>query len=177
MKEVHMRLYHVSDDPDITKFTPRITTRTDMQQTKGLVWALEESGIVNFLVPRQCPRVYYRATEDTTEEDIARFFVSSARQGIAIESIWHERMTKAFLYIYEFDGATFYPADGPMYMVSEQTQIPLSVTKIDNLFEQLFDRNVEVRILPNLHLLKEAVLQSTLCGGMMRSGLAQPKPS
>jgi hypothetical protein len=177
MEEKQIRLYHVSDDPDIAKFVPRITTRTDMQQTKGLVWALEESGIVNFLVPRQCPRVYYRATENTTEEDISRFFASSARQGIAIESIWHERMTKASLYIYEFDGAGFYPADGPMYMVSEHTQIPLSVTKVDNLFERLFERNVEVRILPNLHQLKEAVLQSTLRGGMMRSGLAQPKPS
>ncbi|MCL2170990.1 MAG: hypothetical protein FWB71_02455 [Defluviitaleaceae bacterium] len=177
MKDKHIRLYHVSDDPSITTFIPRITTRTDMQQTKGLVWALEESGIVNFLVPRQCPRVYYRATEETTEEDIARFFASSSRQGIAIENIWHDRMTKASLYIYEFDGSTFYPADGPMYMVSEQTQTPLSVTKVDNLFAQLFERNVEVRILPNLHQLKEAVLQSTLRGGMMRSGLAQPKPS
>ena len=167
-----MRLFHVSDNPDITEFIPRLTNRPNC---KGLVWALDERGLINFMTPRNCPRVYYYAVESSTEEDIVKYFASSARHGIAIENIWHERMTKASLYIYEFDAATFYKTDGPGYYVSEQTQVPLSVTKVDNLFERLFEQNVEVRILPNLHQLKEAVMQSTLKGGMMRTGLAQPK--
>ena len=172
-----MSFYHVSDDPGITEFIPRITARTDMDNFKGYVRALDERGLINFMTPRNCPRVYYYAVETTTEEDIAKYFASSARHGIAIENIWHECMTKASLYIYELDAITFYKADGPGYYISEQTQIPLSVTKVDNLFEQLFEKNVEVRILPNLHQFKEAVMQSTVRGGMMRTGLAQPKPT
>jgi len=150
-----------------------------MQQEKGLVWAVDEQNMVNFFTPRQCPRVYYRAVEATTDEDIGKFFSSSARHCIAIESKHFENMAKATIYLYELDPLSFTStdksgADGPGYYISEQAQIPLSVTRLDNLFERLFERNVEVRILPNLHQLKDAVIASTLQGGMMRTGLAQP---
>jgi len=46
--------------------------------------------------------------------------------------------------------------------VSEQIQKPLSITKIDDLFDELFRRSVEVRILENLWILADEVKKSTL---------------
>jgi len=46
--------------------------------------------------------------------------------------------------------------------VSEQIQKPLSITKIDDLFNELFKRSVEVRILDNLWVLADEVQKSTL---------------
>lgn len=34
-----MRLFHVSEEDDISVFVPRIPTRKDLDQSRGLVWA------------------------------------------------------------------------------------------------------------------------------------------
>ena len=38
-----MRLFHVSEESDIKVFEPRIPTREDLDQNKGLVWAINET--------------------------------------------------------------------------------------------------------------------------------------
>lgn len=38
-----MHLYHVSEEPDITVFHPRLPKRRDLDPTVGLVWALTRS--------------------------------------------------------------------------------------------------------------------------------------
>jgi hypothetical protein len=38
-----MRLFHVSEESDIEKFVPRIPYRKDVDQSKGLVWALGDA--------------------------------------------------------------------------------------------------------------------------------------
>lgn len=164
-----MRLFHVSEEPNITEFHPRTPTRTDIDQSKGLVWALTEVCLPNFLTPRDCPRVTYHVTANTTQSDIDQFFSATARHCVAIEHTWYERMTKVNLYLYEFDPSTFYLQDEVAgYYVSEQLQKPLSITKIDNCFAELFKRGVEVRILDNLWTLAEEVKQSTLNWSLCR---------
>ena len=79
-----MRLFHVSEEANIEKFVPRIPYRKDVDQSKGLVWSLEEAPVPHWLTPRDCPRVGYRVVESSTQEDISRFFSSSSRHGIAI---------------------------------------------------------------------------------------------
>ena len=54
-----MRLFHVSEQPDIQVFQPRIPTRKELDQTTGLVWAMDEAHLPNYLTPRECPRVAY----------------------------------------------------------------------------------------------------------------------
>lgn len=170
-----MRLFHVSEDANIEQFIPRIPTRRkEMDQTKGLVWALTEPAIPNFLTPRACPRVGYRVNDQTTQEDIAKFFSSSSRHCVAIEQDWHARMLTATLYIYELDPTNFYPGGG--FYVSEQTEIPISMTKYENLYEELFKRNVEVRILDYLWELAEAVKNSTLQFSLCCMAYAKQKP-
>ena len=72
-----MKLFHVSEEPDIDKFVPRIPYREDMDKSKGLVWALTEPALPNWLTPRDCPRVGYRATEESTQDDIRLTYRSS----------------------------------------------------------------------------------------------------
>ena len=171
-----MRLFHVSEESDIAEFAPRIPARDDMDKSKGLVWALNERCLPNFLTPRDCPRVTYHAHEQTTPEDIAKFFSSAFRHVVAIEHGWYERMAKATLYLYELDPQNFYLQDQSAgYYVSERVEKPISVTKITNLFEELFKRDVEVRILDNLWDLGEEVKKSTLNWSLCRMKNAVPR--
>ena len=176
-----MRLFHVSEEPDIVEFVPRLRSKyrnEDME--KGLVWALNERCLPNFLTPRDCPRVTYHARENTTGDDILKFFSSSSRHCVAVEHAWYERMAKARLFLYEFEPTNFYqqgPDDAAGYYVSEETEQYISVTKIDDLFGELFKRNIEVRILNNLWQLGEAVKESTLNWSLCRMINAQPKPT
>ena len=172
-----MRLFHVSEEPDIIEFVPRLRSKySTCDMEKGLVWALNERCLPNFLTPRDCPRVTFHARKNTTNDDMLKFFSSPARHCVAIENAWYERMTKTNLYIYEFDTKNFYVHgdDAAGYFVSEQTETPISVIKCDDLFGELFKRNVEVRILNNLWQLGEAVKESTLNWSLCRMINAQP---
>ena len=172
-----MRLFHVSEESNIEKFVPRIPTRNDLDKSKGLVWALCERTLPNFLMPRDCPRVTYHVNEKTTQNDIDTFFSSPARHCVAIEHGWHKRMTETTLYIYEFETANFYVQgdEAAGFYVSEQTEVPISVTKYDNLYDELFKRNVEVRILNYLWDLGRAVQKSSLHWSLCRMANAIPE--
>ena len=171
-----MRLFHVSEEPDIVRFVPRIPTRADMDKSKGLVWAIDERRLPNFFTPRKCPRVTYHAGAQTTDEDIARFFSPSCHYCVAIEHAWFQRMHTTMLYLYEFDPANFVLQDACAgYYVSEQTETPIAKTRVDDLFGALFQRNIEVRLVNNLWPLADTVTQSTLHFSICDMANAQPR--
>ena len=172
-----MKLFHVSEESNIVQFVPRIPYRKDMDQSKGLVWSLTELALPNWLTPRDCPRIGYRSDDKTTQEDILKFFSSSSRHCVAIENDWHVKMLETTLYIYEFDITNFYFDDCAGFYVSEQTEIPVSVIKYENLYDELFKRNIEVRILNNLWELGKAVQKSSLKWSLCRMGNAKPDPA
>jgi hypothetical protein len=170
-----MRLFHVSEESDIEKFVPRIPYRKDVDQSKGIVWSLTEAQLPNWGTPRDCPRVCYRALEESTQDDINKFFSASFRHCVAIEYDWHQRMLDTTLYIYEFETVNFYFDECAGFYVSDKTEIPIAVTKHENLYEALFNRRVEVRILDNLWELGEKVQKSTLRWSLCRMVNAKPK--
>jgi hypothetical protein len=170
-----MRLFHVSEESNIDTFIPRIPIREDMDKSKGLVWALTEEHLTQFLTPRECPRVTYRITEKATQDDIKKFFSSSCHYCIAIEHGWYTTMAKTVLYVYEFDITNFYFDDRAGFYVSDKTEIPISITRYDDLFAELFRRNVEVRILNNLWAFADDVKKSTLKYSICDMANAQPR--
>ena len=175
-----MKLFHVSEESDIAEFVPRLRSKySNKDMEKGLVWTLNERCLPNFLTPRDCPRVTYHANSQTTAEDIAKFFSSSLRHCVAIENGWYKRMTETTLYLYQLNSTNFkqHGDDVPGYYVSEETELPISVIRCDDLFDELFKRNVEVRILDNLWELGESVKESTLNWSLCRMINAQPKPT
>jgi len=165
-----MRLFHVSEEADIAVFHPRLPTRTDLDPTTGLVWAIDETHLPNFLTPRDCPRVTYHVTDTTTAEDRTRFFSDhSCTYTVAIESGWFRRMLDTTLYLYEFDPAGFRLQDPVAgYYVSTQTQVPAAKHTCPDLFDALFSRGVEVRLVDQLWDLASAVQQSSLGWSLCR---------
>ncbi len=171
-----MRLFHVSEESNIKEFVPRIPYRKDMDKSKGLVWSLTEESLPNWLTPRNCPRVGYRVNDETSSDDISKYFSSSSHHCISIEHAWYERMANTTLYLYEFDVSNFYFDETAGFYVSDKTEKPIAVVKYDNLFEEQFKRNIEVKIVNNLWKLAEEVKKSSLIYSLCRMGFAQSKP-
>ena len=173
-----MRLFHVSEDPNIQVFEPRLPTRKDLDPSIGLVWAIDEARLPNFLTPRDCPRVAYYATDRTVNTDKERFFSSSNSQhAIAIEKKWLNVMKSTTLYLYEFSSDDFIlQDDNAGYYVAKTTQYPINKFILTDLFAELQKREVEVRIVDHLWETADAVKVSTLNWSLCRMGNASPRP-
>lgn len=173
-----MRLFHVSEEPDIAIFEPRFPTRKDLDQNIGLVWAIDEARLPNFLTPRDCPRVTYHVGSQTTDADKERFF-SSARvnHAVVIESKWYRTMKDTVLYVYEFHPEEFVLQDSTAgYYVATKTQYPKTKYVLKDLFGELLQRHVEIRITDNLWDIANAVKTSTLNWSLCRMANAAPHP-
>lgn len=170
-----MRLFHVSEEKDIAVFEPRFPTRTDLDKSIGLVWAIDEAHLTNFLTPRNCPRVAYSVGENTTAEDRERFFCSStAEHAVIIESEWFDRMCETWLFLYEFEPTDFVLQDKTAgYYVATTAQKPIEKHIVTNLFTELFRKNSEVRIVDSLWDIAECVKQSSLDWSLCRMGFAK----
>jgi Family of unknown function (DUF6886) len=164
-------VFHVSEEPDIARFVPRDTEVVD----DPVVWAIDAAHVRNYLVPRQCPRVTYYASSRTTSADAERFLGSSAAV-IAIEQEWFERLRSCRLYCYHLPPDTFQCIDeGAGYFVSRLPVIPTFVEIVADAIAELSKRGVELRIVPNLWPLRDAVVASTLQFSIIRMRNALPR--
>ena len=172
-----MRLFHVSEESDIQVFHPRLPKRKDLDPTIGLVWAIDEEHLPNFLVPRDCPRVTYHVSSQTNSEDRNRFFSSyGACHAVVLENSWYYTIMNTILYIYEFDPndfSLFDPVAG--YYVAQSTQYPISKVVVRDLLAEILCRNVELRITDNLWDLADAVKASSLKWSLCRMKNALPR--
>lgn len=173
-----MRLFHVSEEPDIQLFEPRLPTRKDLDPTIGLVWAIDEKRLPNFLTPRDCPRVAYYVGNQTTASDRKRYFSSSqATHAIVVESSWFHTIQNFTLHLYEFHTEDFVLQDDIAgYYVATTTQYPKAKYILTDLFEELLKRNVEIRITDNLWDIADDIKTSTLNWSLCRMANAIPRP-
>lgn len=164
-----MRLFHVSEEPDIAVFHPRPPVRADLDPTVGLVWAIDEARLPNFLTPRDCPRVTYHVGETTTEADRVQFFPDSHTHAVILEEAWRTRMMSTTLYLYEFAPDSFTLQD-PIagYYVAKTTQLPIARHIVTDPLAELHRRNVEVRFADNLWPAADKVTASTLHWSLCR---------
>lgn len=172
-----MRLFHVSEEPNIEIFEPRIPSRDDLDKDIGLVWAIDEHRLPNFLTPRNCPRVTYHIGENTSQLDIDRYFSSSTiSHTIIIENQWFEKMKKTTLYLYEFSTKDFNLQDEIAgYYISKKTQTPIAKYEVKDLFMELFKRNVEIRMVDSLWHIADKIKSTTLHWSICRMAFAQPR--
>ena len=166
-----LTLFHVSEERGITRFDPRAPT----DGSEPVVWAVDGDRLRNYLVPRDCPRVTFYAGRDTTDADTRRFLGSSPAV-LAIESAWIDRLKSCRLYCYNFPTATFDCIDDCAgYFVSRVPVIPTSVDVITDPIAELARRRVELRIVPSLWPLRDAVAASSLRFSIIRMRNAQPR--
>jgi hypothetical protein len=164
-------LFHVSEEPGIERFEPRATAGGG----EPVVWAIDAERLRNYLVPRDCPRVTYYAGRDTTSADAERF-LGPGKAVMAIERAWSERLRACRLYCYRLPAETFTCIDECAgYFVSRVPVAPTSAEVIDDLIAELVKRNVELRILPTLWPLRDAVVASSLQFSIIRMRNAQPR--
>jgi hypothetical protein len=168
---LQVRLFHVSEEPGIERFEPRAIA--DMGEPA--VWAINEKRLQNYLVPRECPRVTYYAGNDTTKADVERF-LGSAAAVIAIEDEWLERLLCCRLYCYRLPAETFRCVDECAgYFVSRAPVVPASLEVIDDARAELLRRGTELRVVPALWPLRDAVIVSSLRFSIIRMRNAKPR--
>lgn len=141
------RLFHVSDRGNILRFDPRDASK---QSDAGwqVVWAIDESHLPNYLLPRDCPRVCFAASATTTDDDRNRFLTHGKKRVVAIEQGWLERVRTVTLYNYELSDPTFTLFDANAgYYISREPVLPTNVRPINNLLYELQVRNTELRVL------------------------------
>jgi hypothetical protein len=172
-----LRLFHVSEESNIEIFNPRIPTRKDLDNSVGLVWAITETCLPNFLTPRDCPRVTYHISKDTSKNDIAKYISADTISHVLIlENKWFDLMKKTTLYIYEFEVKDFELQDESAgYYVSKSRQVPIAKHVITDLFYELFSRNVELRFVDNLWHISKEIKLTTFNWSLCRMGFAQSR--
>jgi hypothetical protein len=164
-------LFHLSEESRIEKFDPRMPENGG----ESIVWAIDSLRLRNYLVPRECPRVTYYAGSETNSADVARFLGRSSAV-VAVESDWFERLRSCRLYCYHLPPESFECIDeGAGYFVSRVPVIPIDIEVIEDPIAELLRREVELRFVPQLWPLHDAVLESTLQFSMIRMRNARPR--
>lgn len=156
-----MRIFHVSEEPNIKKFVPR---SYDTAGGQKLVWAIDEERLPNYLLPRDYLRVTYHISPHSLRRDAEKFFTSgNCRHAVVIEGRWLERVRHTTLYLYEFDPAAFRLYDRVAgYYVSERTREPVNIFTVADPLARLIHRNVEIRIVDSLWDIAGKIQQSSL---------------
>ena len=157
-----MLLYHFSEESQINIFHPRKCKNHD--HLPPVVWAIDEEHSVNYLFPRDCPRVIFRKSDHMSKEDEQRFFQDSdAETIIAVENDWLNRILSTNLYRYTFPSDSFEMEDETAgYYISRVSVVPIKIEPIANLLQEIIKRRVELRFTPNLYPIRESILSSTI---------------
>lgn len=168
-------LWHVSEDPSITRFVPHPagTALAD----EALVWAVDTRHLPLFWFPRDCPRCTFWAGSRTTDDDAARFLQGRHDLRVhVVEDGWLERVRDTRLYLYRVpEGSFTEDPDVAGYWVSREAVDPLEVVAIGDTVSRHSAAGIVLRTAPNLWQLWDAVVASTLEFSGIRLRNALPK--
>ena len=164
-------MFHVSEQADIHLFHPRLfSTAPD---AGPVVWAIDALKLPNYLLPRDCPRVTFGASDATTVEDRQRFGVGDGRV-VVIEAEWLRRVCECSLHIYQLPTSGFRLFDEIAgYWLSTDSITPHRVITLTDLPDAIVERGGELRLVQRLLPLHDAVAKSTLAFSMIRMRNAQ----
>lgn len=170
------KLFHVSDHDDIGRFVPRAAPTNP--STSVAVWAIDEAHLGHYLLPRDCPRVCFRAGPTTTASDRHGLLLDDpTARVIAIEAMWWERIRTASMPVYEMPDRSFELLDATAgYDLSESAVVPEGRRQIDDLPAAILDLGYELRIVPNSWPLRDAVVESTRDFSIIRWRNATARP-
>lgn len=167
-----MRLFHFSETPGITSFVPR-AVHVSAQRAPGMdwlngpaVWAIEEAHQSLYLFPRDCPRILFWATPDTTAQDRAAWLGASGGALAYIERAWLDRFERASLWRYELPAQSFVDLGDVGMWVSRSTVEPGAVTHIRDLGASLAQCGTELRVVDSLASLRDVWRTSLHASGI-----------
>jgi hypothetical protein len=170
------RLFHVSEESDLSEFHPRPSPTPTPGLNEPVVWAVDEPRLPNYLLPRDCPRVCFAPGPDTTPDDARLFFPGGQRRTIAIEEAWAARVAACRLFVYELPPHAFLLHDITAgYWVSPVRVPAIRHVEIDDLPAELARRGADLIRLPSLWPLFDAVRRSSVSFSAIRMRNAQPR--
>ncbi|MHA6484091.1 DUF6886 family protein [Paenibacillus sp. strain BS8-2] len=157
-----MKLYHFSEENDISIFKPRV--KDNRRNMPPVVWAIDEEHQFTFFFPRSCPRIVYTKHDNINEQDLFRFFgTTKADIVITVETNWYKSIMNTTLFRYELPNDSFSIFDETAgYYISYEEVKPKCMTPINNGIERLTEMNIEVRFTPELNILRNELLKSTI---------------
>ncbi len=178
MRPMDGMLHHLSEESNIARFVPRLPQQSTGDRAEPVVWAIDEEHLHTYLLPRDCPRVTFHALPSSAAADVERLMTGvSARVVVAIEARWLPVVQRSHLYRYDLPAETFEVYDaGAGYYVSRETVVPQGVTPITDVLTELTRLDVELRVMPSLWSLRDAVVASTLQFSIIRMRNAAPRP-
>jgi hypothetical protein len=166
-------LLHFSEDPHIKVFHPHVPASSP--DNPPMVWAVDEEHAPGFWFPRDAPRA---CCWGEPKGEIARSLLGMGAKGRmhAIEAAWLERMRACRLYAYRFEGAPFsiHNNDAGYYSTRESIE-PLSVEPVGDLLALHAAAEIELRIVPNLWPVIDAIVASGLQFSITRKMNARPR--
>ncbi|HEY1707730.1 MAG TPA: hypothetical protein VGG10_05660 [Rhizomicrobium sp.] len=168
-------LLHFSENPDIRMFAPHVPASSP--RNPPMVWAVDEEHAPGFWFPRDAPRATcWSGGKPLSEIGRALLGMGARRRMHAIETVWLERMRACRLYVYRFDARPFRIYDVPAgYFATEETIEPLSVEPLGDLLGLHAQADIELRIVPNLWPIIDAVVASGLEFSIIRKANARPR--
>lgn len=168
-----MRLFHVSEEGNIGVFHPRLPLRKDLPADVGLVWAIDEKHLPNFLTPRNCPRVCFHDWSGASDADRGQYLPGGHPCAVVLEENWRAAMENTTLYLYEFDPAHFeLQDDNAGYYTSTCTEVPFARHVIENPLRAQYDCGADVRFVKTLWPIAEAIKKTTLQWSLCRMAFA-----
>ncbi|MBW7474244.1 hypothetical protein K0T92_05770 [Paenibacillus oenotherae] len=163
-----MYVYHYSEESAIPRFEPRPAPA--YPELGQVVWAVNEERAPNYYLPRDCPRIIARRGAPVSAELEEKLFgYSTADTIMFVEGRWLGRIRNAKLFCYTLPADTFVMIDGTAgYHVSEQGVTPLTVEPMGDLLARIVEKGIELRVVPNLFPLRDAVPKATMDYSMIR---------
>lgn len=181
MRPVPGEVLHFSEDPTIARFRPHVAATA--RESQPYVWAVNAAQAPAYWFPRDCPRVMAWPGPRSTPGDIARIIGPGGGSRVhAVEFGWLERIRTTPLYAYRLPAAAFRPfgapdADEPHAMVSTEEVRPLGpAVPVGDLLIHHAEAGIQLRVLPRLWELLDAVTTASLQFSAIRMRNARPGP-
>jgi Family of unknown function (DUF6886) len=166
MRPLHGEVVHFSEDPTITRFSPR----------NGLVWAVGPDRCIDYWFPRQCPRAMAWIGPRTSAWDAECLLGLGVARVHAIEYAWLPAMQSVSLYGYRLPAAAFDAR--PEAVTSVSPVDPLGPPEpVGDLLALHEAEGVQTRLVPNLWPWWDLVIASTLEFSGIRLRNARPRPA
>jgi hypothetical protein len=167
-------LWHVSEDPTITRFDPHVSATATSREPR--VWAVDTRHLPLYWFPRECPRATFWATTETTPADAE--LLAGAPRVHAVEEGWLEQLHDARVVVYCLPEQTFKPdPEVGGYWLSRQPVAPLGIVELGDLVARHERAGIDLRVVPNLWPLWDCVVSSTLEFSGIRLRNAEPRPA
>jgi hypothetical protein len=152
-----MRIFHVSETPNIACFEPRIA-----DDGRAVVWAIDDLHLPNYLLPRECPRVCVRRGACDDAALVARV-LGASEHAIYVEAAWRKQIAEATLFVYEFDASQFVCVDANAGYFQSMIELqPLAMTTLEDATHELSSRGVALHFVDNLWPIQQVIISSEL---------------